>query len=220
MVLADTSKAYGDKEVFKSHEEQAARARTFTRAMHSTSLGPALAWPEMIDLSRHVVMLDVGGGSGAHSIGATLQWPHLQAIVFDRFPVCEVAQEFIAHQGLQSRIETYVGDMWSDPYPAADLHFYSMIYHDWAPEKCQFLARKSFESLESGGHLIIHEMLYQDDKMGPFPVAAFNINMLLWTEGQQYSGRELCTMLTEVGFTEPEVKSTFGYWSIVTGRKP
>ena len=26
-----------------------------------------------------------------------------------------------------------------------------MIYHDWPPEKCQFLTRKSFESLPPGG---------------------------------------------------------------------
>jgi hypothetical protein len=44
--------------------------------------------------------------------------------------------------------------------------------------------------------------------------------MLLWTEGQQYSGVELSAMLTEAGFTDIEVKPTFGYWSIVTGRKP
>ena len=73
----------------------------------------------------------------------------------------------------------------------------------------------------AGGRIIIHEMLYNDDKTGPFPVAAFNIVMLLWTtEGQQYSGRELSAMLTEAGFTDIEVKPTFGYWSIVTGRKP
>jgi len=27
-------------------------------------------------------------------------------------------------------------------------------------------------------------------------------------------------MLTEAGFIDVEVKPTFGYWSIVTGRKP
>jgi hypothetical protein len=44
--------------------------------------------------------------------------------------------------------------------------------------------------------------------------------MLLGTEGEEYSGRELSAMLTETGFTDVEVKPTWGYWSIVTGRKP
>jgi hypothetical protein len=64
-------------------------------------------------------------------------------------------------------------------------------------------------------------MPYNDDKTGPFPVAAFNIVMLLWTtEGQHFSSRELSAVLAEAGFTDIEVKPTFGYWSIVTGRKP
>jgi len=63
-------------------------------------------------------------------------------------------------------------------------------------------------------------MLYQDDKTGPFTVSAYNLAMLLGAQGQQYSGRELSAMLAEVGFTDIEVKPTWGYWSIVTGRKP
>ena len=220
-ILTDVPQGYGGGgEMFKSHDEQAELARTFTRAMHSTSMGAALAWPAVMNLTGHRLMLDIGGGSGAHCIGAALKWPDLHAVVFDTPPVCEVAQEFIVRYGLQERIRTQVGDMWNDPFPAADLHFYGMIFHDWTPEKCRFLTRKSFASLESGGRLMIHEMLYNDEKTGPFPVAACSINMLVWTEGEQYSGQELAEMLTEAGFIDVEVKPTFGYWSIVTGRKP
>jgi hypothetical protein len=60
-------------------------------------------------------------------------------------------------------------------------------------------------------------MPFNDDHAGPFPIAAFNIDMLLWVEGEQYSGREISSMLREAGFRSIEVKTTFGYWSIVTG---
>ena len=109
--------------------------------------------------------------------------------------------------------------MWSDAFPLADLHFYSNIYHDWPPEKGRLLTQKSFESLEPGGRLVIHEALYDDDKTGPLTVAAANMVMLLSVEGQQYSGCELCAMLAGAGFVDIEVKPTCGYWSIVTGRK-
>jgi hypothetical protein len=188
--------------------------------MHGSSMGPALAWPERIDLSGHCLLLDVGGGSGAHCIGAVRRWPHLHPVVFDIPPVCEVAAEFLKRYGLQSRISTHVGDMWQDAFSPADLHCYSQIYHDWPPEKCRLLTQKSFASLESGGRILIHEILYDDDKAGPFPAAAFDIVMLLWTpEGQHLSGREVSAMLAEAGFADIEVQPTFGYWSIVTGRK-
>jgi O-methyltransferase domain len=72
-VLTDYAQVFGGEQVFKSLEEQAELARGFTRGMHSISMGPALAWPDVVDLSRHRLMLDVGGGSGAHSIGALLR---------------------------------------------------------------------------------------------------------------------------------------------------
>jgi hypothetical protein len=219
-LLTDAPQPYGEGEMFQSHAAQADLARAFTWAMHSNSMGPALVWPDTLDLSGHKLMLDVGGGSGAHCIGATRRWPHLHGIVFDMAPVCEVAQECITRDGLQSHIQTQVGDMWQEPFPAADLHFYGQIYHDWPLEKCQFLTRKSFASLAPGGRIILHEKLLNDEKTGPFAIAAFSIAMLLWTEGEQYSGRELSAMLAEAGFIDIEVKPTWGYWSIVTGRKP
>ena len=221
MVLTNSPQVYGAKDWVKSHEEQAALARAFTHGMHGLSLGAALAWPESVDLSKHRLMLDIGGGSGVHSIGAAQRWPDLQATVLDLAPVCEVAEEIIERHGLQDRIKTQVVDYWKDPFPSADLHFYSLSYQNWTLEKCRVLTQKSFESLKPGGRIIIHETLYNDDKTtGPFQAAALNIVLLLWTEGAQYSGQEFAEMLAEAGFTDIEVKPTFGYWSIVTGRKP
>jgi O-methyltransferase domain/Dimerisation domain len=218
-VLNNSPQIYGHGQAFKSHEEQVTLARTFTYSMHSNSMGAALAWPELIDLSKNKLMLDIGGGSGAHAIGAILRWPKLQAVILDRPLVCEVAEEFVTRYNQQNRIETQVSDMWSDPFPKADLHFYGSIYHDWPPEKCRFLTQKSFESLDCGGRIIIHEMLYNECKTGPFIAATSGIGMLLWTKGQQYSGHELSIMLTEAGFTDIEIK-TIGYGSIITGCKP
>ncbi|MBW4562754.1 MAG: methyltransferase [Mojavia pulchra JT2-VF2] len=220
-VLTDATQIYNGEDVFEVHEQKDEMARKFTRAMHSASISAALAWPETINLSSYKQMLDVAGGSGAHCIGATLKCPSLQATIFDLAPVCEVAQEFIHQHGLQNRISTHVGNMWQDNFPSADLHFYSLIYHDWTPEQCFLLTKKSFDSLEPGGRLIIHEWLFNDERTEPLSTAAYNLIMLLWCAGgQQYSGLELSTMLAEVGFVDIEVKSTFGYWSIVTGQKP
>jgi hypothetical protein len=219
-VLTNSSQAYGGEAVFKSHEEQIARARVFTYGMHCHSIGAAQVWPEVIDLSRNLLMLDIGGGSGAHAIGAVQRWPELQAIVYDLPPICQIAEEFAVQYGAQDRVTTHSGDMWNDSFPSADVHFYGDIYHDWPPEKCRFLTQKSFESLPSDGRIIIHEMLYNDQKTGPFTAAAYNDFMLLCTEGQQYSGNELTNMLKEAGFTNIEIQPTFGYWSILTGCKP
>jgi hypothetical protein len=219
-VLTNTPQVYDHGNLFQSHEEQAKLAQVFTHAMHGHSMGPALAWSSLIDLSQYQVLLDIGGGSGAHAIASTLNWPNLQAIILDIAPVCEVADKFIAQYGLQNRVKTCVSNMWDDSFPVADIHFYSEIYHDWSPEKGRLLTQKSFDSLKSGGRIIIHEMLYNDQKTGPIAVSSCNAGMMLWTEGQQYSGLEISTMLSEVGFENIAIKPTFSYWSIVTADKP
>jgi hypothetical protein len=198
---------------------QAEQAVNFTRAMHSGSIAAGLAWPRQLDLSNHRAMLDIGGGSGAHSIGAVSAWPGLRAVILDQRIICDIARTFIEKYQFTDRVSTQAADFFKDPFPPADVHFYSMIFHDWPPETCQKLAQKSFESLPKGGRIIIHEMLFNDDRTGPFPVAAFNVDMLVAMPGQQYSGRELRQVLAGAGFKDIEVKPTFGYWSIVTGRK-
>jgi cyclopropane fatty-acyl-phospholipid synthase-like methyltransferase len=219
-VLTDRPQFYGGEEVFTSHQQRADRVRAYTCAMHGTSMAAALAWPKKVDLSGHRLMLDIGGGSGAHAIGAVQQWGELKAVVFDLAPVCGVAEEFIDQHGVRDRVTTHVGDMWSDAFPRADVHLYSQVYHDWPPDKCQQLVRKSYEALAPGGRLILHEMLYNDRKTGPFATAAMNISMLLWyEEGRQYSGAELSAMLREAGFSDIKVTPTFGHYSVVTGRK-
>jgi predicted O-methyltransferase YrrM len=219
-VLTNSPQAYGGGDIYKSHEEQAELARRFTRGMHSISMTLAATWPNTLNLDNHRIMLDVGGGSGAHSIGAALKLPDLHALILDLEPICEVAQEFIAQHDLQSRIGIHVADMWNDPFPKADLHFYSNIYHDWPRERGQFLTEKSFKSLEPGGRIIIHDVLYNDEKTGPFAPAAYSMLMMGWTEGESYSALELSKMLKEAGFHDIQAYSAFGYYSIVTGIKP
>jgi protein-L-isoaspartate O-methyltransferase len=193
----------------------------FARAMHSMSMGPALAWPQAIDLAEHRVLLDIGGGSGAHAIGATLRWRQLRAVVFDKDPeVLQVAAACIARYGVQDRVEVQVGDMLADPLPPADLHLYSAIFHHWPPERCRQLCAKSFASLPRGGRLLIHERLYDETRHGPFAVAALHLPALLQGEAGRYSAHDYRAMLQAAGFADIEVTPTYGYWSLVVARKP
>jgi cyclopropane fatty-acyl-phospholipid synthase-like methyltransferase len=218
-IQTNTSQIYDNGKLFQSHEEQAALARGFTMAMHGHSMGAALAWTEKFNLADHQVFLDIGGGSGAHAITALMKWSKLQAIVADLPPVCEVAAEFIDRFNLSDRMTTHPLDMWKDDFPAADVHFYADIYHDWTPEQGEFLTRKSFDSLKSGGRILLHEMLLADDKMSPSAAANYNIAMMLWTEGQQYSRAELVGLLERVGFVDVQIVA-IGHWSLATGIKP
>jgi acetylserotonin N-methyltransferase len=65
--------------------------------------------------------------------------------------------------------------------------------------------------------VLVHEKLVEDDGSGPLANALVNLDMLVWTEGQQLSGAEVREMLSEAGFERIETAPTAGYWSVVTG---
>jgi len=87
--------------------------------------------------------------------------------------------------------------------------------------QCRALARRSFHELPAGGRLLVHEMLLDDDRTGPVPVAAASLNMLLWSStGKQHTRHELAHILSEVGFEEVRTVGTCGYFSLTDARKP
>jgi methylase of polypeptide subunit release factors len=195
--------------------------RMFIYAMHSMSMGAALAWPKALDLAEHRLLLDIGGGSGAHAIGATIHWPHLQAVVFDRdAETLNLAREFIEQYGVAARVRTQLGDMLSEPFPVADLHLFSAIYHHWSAERGRLLSAKSFASLPPGGRIIIHERPYEETHSGPLAVVALTMLALMRGEAGPYSSHDYASLLTDAGFVDIAAKPTVGYWRIITGRKP
>ncbi|RYZ66061.1 MAG: ubiquinone/menaquinone biosynthesis protein, partial [Proteobacteria bacterium] len=167
-------------------------------------------------------LLDVGGGSGIFSIETARAWPQLAATVMEIPQVCDAARPYIEAAALGGRVRTQAVNMFTQDWPRGhDAHFFSNIFHDWSDTTCRLLARKSFEALPSGGRILLHEMLMDDDGCGPLPAAAFSVLMLLATRGRQYSLPELRNFLEEAGFRDIDaVRTGGGYYSLVSARKP
>ncbi|MCP5004031.1 MAG: hypothetical protein GY941_08830 [Planctomycetes bacterium] len=85
---------------------------------------------------------------------------------------------------------------------------------------CIHLGRRSFEILLSGGSIYLHEMLLDDTKDRPVTVASFSMQMLLGTKGKQFTASELEELLIECGFDAITVVHSYGYYSLIRGRKP
>jgi hypothetical protein len=63
-------------------------------------------------------------------------------------------------------------------------------------------------------------MLLDDDAAGPVTAASFSMLMLLATQGQQFTARELMDILDGAGFAGFEVVATHPYYSVVAASKP
>ncbi len=143
--------------------------------------------------------LDIHGGSGALSIA--------------------LARGYVAAAGLSGRVTALAGDMSRDPVPADhDVHLFSQILHDWPPETCRALLERSFAALPAAGRVLVHEKLVGPGT--PLANALVDLDMLVWTAGQQWDFEGLRALLEVVGFRDTAVRETSGYWSAVWARKP
>lgn len=218
-ILSNYPQADEGKDIF-SGEDGIGATEEFVKEIHQKASAPAYYWVEQIDLSNYLRFVDIAGGSGMHAIAASLKNAGLQGTVCDRKPVLKFTQKYINEFGLQNRMRTEELDLWTSTYPEGDVFFMADIFHDWNKEQCTLLAKKCYESMSSGGKIILHEMLFNEDKSGPLLTAAYHMKMLLWTQGQQYSFSELREILMSVGFEDIQKVKGLGNWSLVIGSKP
>jgi acetylserotonin N-methyltransferase len=203
-------------------EMPAELARLITAYMNAHSRAAAKAVAVQAVFRGVHRLLDVGGGSAIFPIELARHQSHLDATVFEIPAICTEADGYIAASGVVGRVRTLAGNMFTESWPGGfDAHFLSNIFHDWSDATCRLLVKKSFEALPSGGRIVLHEMLLDDDGCGPLTTACFSLLMLLGTKGRQYSLPELREFLEAAGFVDVASTATGGgYYSLVTARKP
>jgi len=197
------------------------RAREVATRMHAHSLAPAVAVARHYDFRGITRLLDVGGGSGCFVVAAAQAYAHLRCTLLELPAMCEVASGYIAAGSVADRVDTCAVDMFRQPWPRGyDAIFFSNVWHDWNVRTCQWLAARAFDALPPGGRILLHEMLLDDDGAGSVTAASFSMMMLLATQGQQFTLRELKDILEEAGFARVEVMTTHPHYSVVSAFKP
>ena len=196
----------------------------FWEAMHSLSTFTARSLGQAIDLSGARRLLDVGGGSAAFDIELCRLYPDLTATVYELPRVADIAAAKVKEAGLAKRIETVTGDFFADSaLPGGhDTILLSMIMHDWAEDRCRAILRKCWDALPSGGQIIIAELLVNDARTGPPAAALMSLNMLIETEGRNYTPAEYGAWLGDLGFQDVRTVwfEAAGANGAVIGRKP
>jgi ubiquinone/menaquinone biosynthesis C-methylase UbiE len=166
-------------------------------------------------------LLDVGGGTGLYAIAWLQRWPELRAIVWDRPEVLKVARELAVEHGVSERLDTLEGDMFRDPVPdGVDVALFSNVLHDWDVPECMALVSRCARSLPSGGRLIVHDVLLDDDQGGPLSIALYSAALFRLTEGRAYSANEYRAWLEAAGLNPGPVVPTLVHCAAIVAEKP
>jgi hypothetical protein len=211
------------EETFAALYEDPVRLRRFCGIMNAYSIPIGQEIAERFDFTPYRCVLDVAGGAGGLSQQIGLRYPHLRGILMDLPPVCRVAEEHIAANGLSERFKAVPGDLFAGPYPSgADIVTLSWILHDWSDENCQKILRNCFEALPSRGTLLISESVLRNDFSGtPFAVL-MSLHMLVVCEpgARERTDAEYRALLEGAGFRSVEVIRLQGPRDLVIARKP
>ncbi len=188
--------------IFSHFFRDEAAKREFLMGMHGFGVISSPQVVSAIDLSRFKCLADLGGATGHLAIAACERYPSLRAIVFDLPAALPLAKEIIDQSAVATRIELVGGDFFYDPLPQADLYALGRILHDWSEGKIRLLLKRIFDSLPSGGGILVAEKLLTEDKTGPRWAQMQSLNMLTCTEGKERTLTEYEALLLEAGFVE------------------
>lgn len=195
--------------------------RRFIGRMHRITLPAATALGRNERFRDVRKLLDVGAGSGSLSIGIAGTNPMLRSTLLDLAPVCAIATENVTAHGLEDRISTFESNMFTGPWPGGhDAILFGNIFHDWDEASCRRLAARAFDAVDSGGRVFLHEMPLDVEKDGPLTAACLSVAMILFERGRQYTIDELHGFLGGAGFVDCDAAPSFGYYWLVSGRKP
>jgi hypothetical protein len=125
----------------------------------------------------------------------------------------------IARHGLGDRVEVQTGDMFHDPWPAADILLFSNVLHDWDVAEASALLKRAAETLLPGGLLVIHDAFISDDKSGPVEAAEYSALLMNITQGKCYSAAEYGALMEPFGFEPGQFQNSVSHRGWMTAMR-
>jgi len=212
--------ASGDASPFEALYADPARLKEFLKAMSGVSRPANMAIGRLGPWQNYTTFVDVGAAQGDLAVQIALANPHLTGVGFDLPEVGPVFEDYVAENGLQSRLSFHGGDFFRDPLPKADVITMGHILHDWDLETKRMLIRKAYEALPPGGAFIVYEALIDDDRAQNAFGLMMSLNMLIETQGGfDYTGADRSGWMREAGFRDAKVQPLVGPDSMVIGTK-
>jgi cyclopropane fatty-acyl-phospholipid synthase-like methyltransferase len=196
------------------------RLRGFMQAMTGLSMASAMAIARRFPWEQYRTFADVGTAQGGLPVVLAEAHPRLVGIGVDLPNVQPIFTEYVRAHGLQDRIRWQAVDIWSAPFPSADVVVLGHMLHGWGLERKKVLLRKAYEAVPERGAVIAYDAIVDDQRRENAFGLLFSLNMLIENqEGAEYTGADCQRWMREVGFTDTYVEPLVGPESMVVGIK-
>ena len=167
-------------------------------------------------------ILDVGAGCAAWSIAFAQHYSQAQVTAVDLPAVVAEGRQQVRDLGLSDRYRWLEEDVLnvSLPSTAYDLILVAHVCRFIGEERSQALLHKLFQSLRSGGTLVIADVILLDDRSGPAFAVTLDLSMLVNTRcGHIFTFQDFSAWLNDSGFEEVRPLNVAAPSPIIVARK-
>lgn len=169
---------------------------------HNLALLHGFTLAKSFDFSKYKKILDLGGGTGAMSIGLCKSYPELQAVVFDLPENVKTARKYVKKSKLEKRIECIGGDFKEDELPEDfDVVLLANFMAVAEEEENKKLLQKIYDQLPSGGACLLSGWIMDDSRLAPETSVLFCLEDICWDAPDvERTQRVYTEWLKEAGF--------------------
>lgn len=194
----------------------------FAQAMTSVEALVGSSYAEDFDWSAFHRIIDVGGSNGSKAAAILQQHPQLSATVCDLPAVIEEAQKNpspLITEAIAQRITFVPGDVFGE-VPASgphDVYLLSGVLHGFSDEQCVTILKNiRHHSGRCDPWLVIMEMVVEEPIDAA--MAAFDMQMLVCTEGKERNRQEWLNVIQQSGYELVEQVATASFASLLVIR--
>ena len=204
-------------EFVTTHPEQ---AQGFHAAMSERTAAFAPSVATSYDFSDIGTVADIGGGKGTLLAAILQAHSHLRGVLFDRPAVTAEAAQVLSVAGVKDRCEMVRGDFFEGVPKGADRYILANVLHDWDDMRAVQILGNCRRAMAKDGRVLIVERLIPDDLADALPVLLSDINMLIFTGGQERTNAEYANLLTAAGLKLGNVQAVTAPYGVIEGLQP
>jgi C-methyltransferase len=179
---------YG-KPFFDFLNDNPEKLNAYHKAMYQYANDDYKTLPDVIDLSKHTSVMDVGGGYGAVLENIKKKNPNLDCVLFDL--------EKVVENVTVPNIKKISGSFFDKIPNQSEAIILSRVLHDWNDNKANVILKNCFEALPSKGTLYVIENCV--DKIN-VDLSLLSLNMTAICESYERTTQEYISLAQNANF--------------------
>ena len=192
----------------------------FDAAMSERTAAFAPSVAGRYDFSSLRTVVDVGGGKGTLLASVLRAHSHLRGVLFERPTVRAEARVVLTAAGVADRCEIVTGDFFEGVPSGADAYMLANVLHDWDDARAAHILGNCRHAMGDGGRVLVVERLIADNPADAVPVLLSDLNMLVFTGGQERTNAEYGRLLADAGLVLRDIHAVAAPYGIIEGVVP